>query len=51
MMVTTILFKGGGWVISRFKKELASWDTLSTAKIISGKNARAWVSLVSYLKK
>ena len=49
MMVTTILFKGGmGY---KFKKELASCDTLSTAKIISGKNAWAWVSLVSYLKQ
>ena len=25
--------------------------TLPTAEILSGKNARAWVSMVSYLKK
>ena len=26
-------------------------DTLPTAEILSGKNARAWVSMVLYLKK
>jgi hypothetical protein len=26
-------------------------DTLHTAEILSGKNARAWVSMVLYLKK
>ena len=28
-----------------------SWHTLPTAEILSGKNARAWVSMVLYLKK
>ena len=28
-----------------------SQGTLPTAEILSGKNARAWVSMVSYLKK
>ena len=26
-------------------------DTLPTAEVLSGKNARAWVSMVLYLKK
>ena len=30
---------------------ISLWHTLPTAEIISGKNARAWVSMVLYLKK
>ena len=30
---------------------LQSQPTLPTAEILSGKNARAWVSMVLYLKK
>ena len=32
-------------------KKIVSCDTLPTVEILSGKNAQAWVSMVSYIKK
>ena len=39
-----------GYKYLGLKKELASWDTLSTAKIISGKNALG-MGLIGFIFK
>ena len=50
------LFKGGYYlrkfgILSYFWCIQESFTAKAIAKIISAKNARAWVSMVSYLKK
>ena len=39
------------WSRSTFEVSWDAPDTLPTAEILSGKNARAWVPMVVYLKK